>query len=259
MFRSQESKSAPVGVVSKVLRILETLDASPSGLQLRQIARETNIHKSTAYRFLAHLEREGYLFRDEAGAYIVGPKLANLGAGVAYHATLRRVSRNAMQKIWKATQETVNLGVVDGLDVLYLDVIESAHLFRMGSLVGMRRPLNCTALGKAMLAYLPREQKEEMFSSLTFERLTAHTISNLPRFRKEIARIAQQGYAVDEQETELGARCVASPIFDASGRVAAAVSVSGPTTRITRAKVQPLAALLAKTLREISQRLESRA
>lgn len=84
MLRVRESKSAPVGVVTKVLRILEALQASPTGLQLRDIAQVTNINKSTAYRFLAHLEHEGYLFRDDAGAYIVGPKLARLASGVAY-------------------------------------------------------------------------------------------------------------------------------------------------------------------------------
>src|SRR2546426_3457614 len=85
VIRARESKSAPVGVVAKVLKILEALDASPSGLQLRQIAQQTGVHKSTAYRFLAHLESEGYLYRDNAGAYIVGPRLARLGTGIPYH------------------------------------------------------------------------------------------------------------------------------------------------------------------------------
>src|SRR5215831_4808129 len=88
MIRARESKSAPVGVVGKVLRVLEALDASPNGLQLREISQQTRVNKSTAYRFVAHLEKEGYLFRDAVGAYIVGPKLARLGAGVAFHATL---------------------------------------------------------------------------------------------------------------------------------------------------------------------------
>jgi len=80
MIRARESKSAPVGVVGKVLRILEALDAAPTGLQLREISQQTSLNKSTAYRFVAHLESEGYLFRDDTGAYIVGPKLARLGA-----------------------------------------------------------------------------------------------------------------------------------------------------------------------------------
>src|SRR5437899_8503096 len=106
MIRARESKSAPVGVVAKVLRILEALDASPAGLQLREIAEQTSVNKSTAYRFVAHLENEGYLLRDETGAYVVARKLTTLRAGIAYHATLRKISRPvavALSKIGRAS------------------------------------------------------------------------------------------------------------------------------------------------------------
>ncbi len=255
MIRARESKSAPVGVVAKVLKILEALDASPSGLQLRQITQQTGVHKSTAYRFLAHLESEGYLYRDDAGAYIVGPRLARLGTGIPYHATLRRVSRPVLQDVWKTTVETVNLGVLDGADALYLDVLESPHQFRLVSEIGMRRPLNCTALGKAILAYLLTEEREEVFSSLTFERFTRHTVPDLPRLKKELAKVRQQGYALDEQETVLGARCVAAPIMDESGKVAAAISVSGPTTRITRERIQCIVGTVKEGARAVSELL----
>ena len=252
MIRARDSKAAPVGVVAKVLRILEALDTAPSGLQLRQIAQQTGVHKSTAYRFLAHLEGEGYLYRDDTGAYIVGPKLARLGMGIPYHATLRKLSRPMLQDVWKATGETVNLGVLDGKDTLYLDVLESAHEFRLVSEIGMRRPLNCTALGKAILAHLPAEQREEVFSLLTFERFTRHTVPDLPRLKKELAKVRQQGHALDEQETVLGARCVAAPIMDASGKVAAAISVSGPITRITREKILSIAGTVKQGAQAIS-------
>jgi DNA-binding IclR family transcriptional regulator len=252
VIRARESRSVPVGVVGKVLRILEALDVSPSGMQLKDIAQQTSINKSTAYRFLAHLESEGYLYRDEAGAYIVGPKLARLGTGIPYHATLRKVSRPVLQDVWRTTGETVNLGVLDGTDTLYLDVLESAHEFRLVSEVGMRRPLNCTALGKALLAYLPTEEREEVFSSLTFERFTRHTVPDLPRLKKELAKVRQQGYALDEQETVLGARCVAAPIMDQSGKVAAAISVSGPTTRITRERIPSIAGTVKEGAQAVS-------
>src|SRR5438034_9960442 len=133
MIRARESKSAPVGVVGKVLRILEALDGSPTGLQLREIAEQTSVNKSTAYRFVAHLENEGYLLRDEAGAYVVGPKLARLGAGISYHATLRKVSRPVAVALSNQTKETVNVGVLDGHEVLYVDVIQRPQCSRMAS------------------------------------------------------------------------------------------------------------------------------
>jgi IclR family KDG regulon transcriptional repressor len=255
VIRAHQSKSAPVGVVAKLLRILEALDGSPAGLQLREISRQTGIHKSTAYRFLAHLESEGYLLRSDAGAYIVGPKLARLGAGLAYHETLRELSRPVIQNIWRITGETVNLAALDGQDVLYLDVLESAHSFRMVSPVGMRRPPNCTALGKAMLAYLPAEPREALVSSLTFERFTPHTLTSAARLKKELAKVRLQGYALDDQETDLGARCVAAPIIDASGKVTAAISVSGPITRINRDRIRSFIAAVKEGARAISSRL----
>ena len=253
MIRARESKSAPVGVVGKVLRILEALDASPTGLQLREIAQQTCVNKSTAYRFVAHLESEGYLLRDDAGAYVVGPKLARLGAGIAYHATLRKVSRPVAVALSHRTKETVNLGVLDGHEVLYLDVIESPHSFRMASQPGMHRPLSCTALGKALLAFLPAELREELLPVLTFERAAPRT--NLARFEKELVRVAKQGYAIDDQETDMGARCVAAPILDESGRVAAAISVSGPITRMSRDRIHAYALATKKAARAISAQL----
>ena len=255
MIRARESKSAPVGVVGKVLRILEALDASSNGLQLREISQQTRVNKSTAYRFVAHLEKEGYLFRDTVGAYIVGPKLARLGAGVAFHATLRRIARPVLNALSSETKETVNLGIVDGHDVLYLDVIESPHPFRMASQPGMHRPLNCTALGKALLAFLPDEQREEIYHGLIFERVTPHTIPNLGRLKKDLARIAQSGYSVDDQEVELGARCVAAPVLDGNARVVAALSISGPTTRVSRERVPAFAQAIKKAARMISTQL----
>lgn len=255
VIRARESKAAQVGVVAKVLKILETLRGSPSGLQLRQIAQQTGINKSTAYRFLAHLESEGYLFRDDAGSYVIGLKLVRLGSGITYQMTLRTISRPVLQKLWKTAGETVNLGVLDGQEVLYLDVMESPHSFRLVSQIGLRRPIYCTALGKALVACLPDEEREQLLSSLGLERLTPHTITRPARLRKELAAVRQQGYAVDHEEAVLGARCVSAPIRDETGKVTAAVSVSGPITRISRQKIPFFAAAVSEAARAISARL----
>jgi DNA-binding IclR family transcriptional regulator len=255
MIRTKVSKSAPVGVVSKVLKVLEALSASPAGLQLKDIAEHTGINKSTAYRFLAHLETEGYLFRDDAGAYLVGPKLVRLGSGAAYQATLQKISRPVLQQLWKATNETVNLGILDGQDVYYVDVVQSAHPFRMASAVGSWRPVYCTAMGKALTAYLPADEKEHVLSSIRFERFTPHTLTRLPQLRKELERVRQRGYAVDDEEVTLGARCVSAPILGDGGKVAAAISVAGPTTRIARDKIQSFVGELVAAARAISNRL----
>jgi DNA-binding IclR family transcriptional regulator len=255
MIRLREAKSAPVGVVTKVLRVLEALHDAPAGLQLKDVAQQTGINKSTAYRFLAHLEREGYVFRDDSGSYAIGLRLARLASGGSYQTTLRKISRPVLQQLWRATGETVNLAVLDGREVLYLDVMESSHTFRLASEVGMRRPLYCTALGKAMLAFIPEEEQQYFLSRMAFEKLTPHTIKNVQQLRKETASIRQRGYAIDNEEAYLGSRCIAAPVFDASGKLAAAVSVSGPTTRVTREKVAEFAAAAKSAGAAISKNL----
>src|SRR6185312_3319534 len=255
MIRPRESKSAPVGVVTKVLHILETLHDAPAGLQLKDVAQQTGINKSTAYRFLAHLEHEGYVFRDGTGAYAIGVRLARLASGASYQTTLRKLSRPILQQLWRATGETVNLAVLDGREVLYLDVMESSHTFRLVSQVGLRRPVYCTALGKCMLSYIPEEEPQYFFEGMSFERFTPHTIRGAAQLRKEFAAIRQRGYSIDNEEAYLGSRCIGTPIFEASGKITAALSVSGPTTRVTRERVPAFASAAKSAAMAISRSL----
>ena len=253
----RRAKSAPVGVVGKVIQILELLDREPGGLVLHEIVNATGINKSTAYRFLSHLENESYLFRDRDGYYMVGPKLAKLGSGVTYQATLCRESKAILSRICKDTGETANLAVLDGNEVLYLSVFESRHSFRMVSQVGMRRPIYCTALGKAMLAYLPVEQQKKILTATRFERHTAHTIVSADGMRKAMANIRRRGYAVDEEEAVVGARCVAAPILGGEQTVIGGISISGPTARITKGCVAAYAAELRAAATEIASHLKA--
>jgi len=257
MIRARQSKSAPVGVVSKVLRVFEALSSAPEGLALKDIAQRTGINKSTAYRFLAHLEFEGYLYRDESGGYVVGPKLVRLGSGVSYQTSLRKISRPVLQELWRVTGETVNLGTLDGQDVFYLDVLRSPHPFRMASPVGSWRPVYCTAMGKALAAFLPPDEKEHVLNSLKFERLTPRTITQPIRLRKELDNIRQRGYGLDDEEATLGARCISAPVMIDRGKVAAAISVAGPVARMSREKIPLLAKAVISSAKTISARLDA--
>jgi len=257
MIRAREARSAPVGVISKVLRIFEALNASPAGLHLREVAAQTEINKSTAYRFLAHLESEGYLFRDDSGAYLVGPRLVRLGSGSTYQMTLRKISRPVLQDLRNKTGETVNLGILDGQDVFYVDVVQSRHPFRMVSRIGTSRPLYCTAMGKVLTALLPGTEKERVLASLRFERFTPHTITQLPQLKEELERTQQRGYGLDNEEATLGARCVSAPVVLDGGRLTAAVSVAGPTTRIAPDKLPFFVEAVEAAARTIAARLGS--
>ena len=244
--------AAPVGVISKVLRILEALQGSSAGLGLKAICDLTGIHKSTAHRFLKHLEREGYLVRTEAGAYLIGPRLSQMSTRGSQGATLQAVARPILWELWKSTQETVNLAVLDQGTVLYVDVIESPHEFRLSSRVGTRRSLHVTALGKALAAFLPAELRASVLSTIKFQPATPKTIMNLVQFREELEKIRRQGYAVDDEEAVQGARCVSAPILNADREPIAAVSVSGPVTRVSPNQVAALAGAVNSAARAIS-------
>lgn len=241
-----------VGVISKVFKILEAIQGSPSGLTLKPICDVTGVHKSTAHRFLKHLEHDGYLIRTDTGAYLIGPKFSQLSARANHRATLQAVARPILWELWKSTRETVNLATLDQGMVLYIEVIESPHEFRLASRVGSRRSLHATALGKALAAFLPEEQREKVLSAIQFQPVTANTIMNLVQFREELDIVRKQGYAVDEEETTLGARCVGAPILGAGQEVIAAVSVSGPITRISPNQVPLLAGAVMSAARAIS-------
>jgi DNA-binding IclR family transcriptional regulator len=244
--------AAPVGVISKVLMILEALQGSSAGLGLKAICDITGIHKSTAHRFLKHLERERYLIRTEAGAYLIGPRLSQMSARGNQGATLQAVARPILWELWKSTQETVNLAVLDQGTVLYVDVIESPHEFRLSSRVGTRRSLHVTALGKALAAFLPPEVRDNVLSTITFQPATSKTIMNLLQFRQDLEKIRRQGFAVDDEEAVQGARCVSAPILNSDREPIAAVSVSGPVTRVSPDQVGVLAEAVCDAARSIS-------
>jgi len=252
MARAPKSASAPVGVISKVLRILEALQGSGSGLGLKAICDATGIHKSTAHRFLKHLEREGYLICTDAGAYLIGPRLSQMSARVSPQANLQTVARPVLWDLWKSTQETVNLAVMDQNTVLYVEVMESPHEFRLSSLVGTRRPLHATALGKVLAAFLSDDVRDGILSTITFQPSTQKTIMNMVQLRRELQKIQSQGYALDDEEAVPGARCVSAPILDSRGEAVAAVSVSGPVTRLSLSQVATLADAVTSAARSIS-------
>src|ERR1700691_57494 len=244
--------SAPVGVISKVLLILEALQGSSAGLGLKAICDLTGVHKSTAHRFLKHLERERYLIRTEAGTYLIGPRLSQMSTRGNEGATLQAVARPILGELWKSTQETVNLAVFDQGTVLYVDVIESPHEFRLSSRVGARRSLHVTALGKALAAFLSAELRESVLSTITFQPATPKTIMNLLQFRQELDKIRREGYAVDDEEAVQGARCVSAPILNSDHEPIAAVSVSGPVTRVSPDQVGALAGAVTSAASAIS-------
>jgi DNA-binding IclR family transcriptional regulator len=251
----RKSKAAAVGVLTKVLRIFDALQQSPAGLRLKQISEQTRLNKSTAYRFLSHLEREGYLVREEHGVYMLGMRLFELASASNHESTLRRVATPVLREVLRVTGETVNLGVLQGTSVVYLEVLESVHEFRMVTRVGAHQPIYGTALGKALAAFLGPEKSERALAAVEFQPLTPHTITNLAQFKEELTKIRQRGFAVDNEELVLGVRCISAPVLNSAGEAIAAISVAGPTSRVSEAKILLFGATVVDAAHAISVRI----
>ena len=185
-------KTKPVGVLTKALRVVDLLQDSGSPLSLHDIRIQAGINKSTALRLLAHLEGGKYLRRDERGGYSLGPKFLRLGSDYNVQAPLREMAREPLWELWRITQETVNLAVLDGFDVVYIDCLESPHDLRLVSNVGMRAVVYRTALGKALLAFQPAEQCERLIKSLRFETFTPHTVTSAFELGRELDSIRER-------------------------------------------------------------------
>lgn len=246
-----------VRVVTRALDVLETLRDAQRPLSLQEISSRLGLVKSSGFRLLRTLEERGYVERaDHDGRYSLGPEFLTFAQGSVAYRPLRDVARPHMERLLQRFGETVNLGVLRGTEVLYLEMLESAHAFRMTARVGADSPAHSTALGKAIAAHLTPDDLAALLSSQVLVALTPQTITSPFAWRRELARTRARGYAEDNGETEPEASCLAAPIFGADDRVVAAISLSGPTSRIRALKPKAVHALMA-SCRAISRALQT--
>ena len=255
---ARSRKSPQVGVLTKTFRILQVLQGAPIPLTLKAVSSEAGINDSTAYRFLAHLEKEGWVQRDRKGAYRLGEKLAPLSQLASRMTTLKEYCRPFFWGLSKLTEETVNLAVLEGPEVVFVDGLESPHAFRLVSVVGKRSVFYRTAVGKAVVAHLAPEERSALVASVSYFAFTPKTIITPQRMLEELNRIVEQGYALDDEESYLGLRCLAAPILAGDGQPLAAISVSGPTTRFRWERIPSVAAVVMDAAKEISKLLATR-
>jgi len=242
--------------VQTVLRALALLEAVAEGKSdLESLSASVGLSRSTTHRLLTTLVQGGYLrhaARPRAG-YSLGPKLIELGFRAHAGLHLPSLARPYLEQLAEKSRETVHLGVLDRTMVVYIDKVPGKRELQMASQIGARVPAQSTALGKALVSTLPRQDWLQYFSPDLQQ--TAHTITDPTSFVEEIARVARQGYALDLEENEPGIRCIAAPIRDAAGQGVAAVSLSSAVLYLTNERLQELIPLVQATARQISREL----
>ncbi len=239
--------------LEKALRALDTV-AKAGTIGLRELAAELGFAPPTVHRLLVILTTCGYLTQDpETKKYRLSLKFLELGAAVREELDLIRVARPHMTVLMEASSETVNLALFDGSGIIYVDQVANSNSFlRMFTRVGARVPLHCTGVGKACLAGLPGGAVTGYWSNAKKERYTEKTIVDELHLRKNLEAIHLLGYAVDDEEMEIGVRCVAAPIRQDLGKIVAAVSISGPSSRLTTERIAVVGELVRQTAGRIS-------
>lgn len=236
------------------LDILECLGPRDPELSLGEIARRARLPKSTTHRFLTTLVGRGYVTQAGPGRYRLGLRLWELGCVAVAQLGLRETARPTLEWLARESQETVHLAVLDGDEIVYIDKIDSTQPVQAYSRIGGRMPAVCVATGKAMLACQPPDVVAGLLRG-GLRRHTPRTITDPDRFRKALARVPRDGYAVNLGEYRLDVGGVAAPIVDHAGRVVGALGVTAPVSRLPRARLKALAPLVVRAAAEASERL----
>src|SRR5579859_6294249 len=241
--------------VANALRLMKAFSGEDTEIGISALAQRLGLAKSTVHRLAATLITEGMLEQDrESGKYRLGLALFELGALVRRKMDVTNEARPFLKALRDSTGETIHLAVLDHASVLYINKMESRQAIRMSSDIGGRAPAYCTADGKALLAFQPEELLAQMHKT-GFPSRTPNTITDPVALRRDLAATRARGYAIDNEESELGMRSVAAPIHTHSGAVIASLSIAGPTHRVSKKTLATYAREIVEAADAISQRL----
>jgi len=245
-----------IHVIDRAAQILDSFGFDHQELSVSEIGAKTGLHRSTAHRILMALEYNDLIKQNpDTGKYHLGIKLFKLGHQAVSQLSLREICRPFLMRIMNETQETVHLAVLDDDQVLYLDKVEGPHALRMPSRVGRHIPTYCTSLGKAMLSCLDDQEVKNIFRSRVLRPYTVNTVKTLDRLLTELRVIRRRGYSVDNEEIEIGLRCVGAPLKDHTGAMVGAISTAAPSARLVAQKIPSVGRLVMAVAAEISEQL----
>ncbi|SHJ54900.1 transcriptional regulator, IclR family [Anaerobranca californiensis DSM 14826] len=242
--------------VVRAILILEELAKNEKGIGITELSKKLSLSKSTVHRLITTLMHMGLVQQDPIfKTYSLGLKVFELGFKVINDLEIKKKANPYIEALAKEINETVHLAIIDNNEIVYIDKVESSRTLKMYSQIGKRAPVHCTALGKVILAYSDEKKVESILMHSKLKRYTNNTITDKDKFKEHLAKVRELGYAIDNIEHEEGVRCVAAPIFDYTNKVIGAISISGPTVRISEDRIKELAELITSTAHKISKSL----
>lgn len=236
--------------LSRGLKILDLLSHTQDGLSITELAAELKVDKGSASRLVATLAKYGYTDKDPVSRrYRLGAKVVSLSRHKLSQLNWRDTAHRYMLQLMEQTGECAHLGIYAQGKVLYIDQVESPATLRVNAQIGQMSPLHCTALGKILLTYGHFNIPDPL------EKRTGQTITSISILQEHLEQIRKLGYAVDDEEFDIGVRCIAVPVFDTDGNLAGSIGISGPATRMITTRLPELADIVVCIGKELSREL----
>jgi IclR family acetate operon transcriptional repressor len=243
-----------VQAVERSLRLLEKVVWAAGEIGVRELGQASGLPVGTTHRLLKALVNQGFVSHNPSTRrYGVGPTALALAAKIGSSRSLTQLAQPYLQKLVELTGESANLAALDGEGIIYLAHVEAARTVRMFTKVGNRVPLHATGTGKAILASMTPEKRRVLLAGQRLKRYTANTITDRRKLEAELEGIRKRGYAIDAGELEEGVHCIAVPVRDHGAEVTASISVSGPSSRLTLARIGSLAPNVLRIAQAISR------
>ncbi|OWT66392.1 IclR family transcriptional regulator [Candidimonas nitroreducens] len=249
-------ESGLIGSLQKGFEIFDMFSRDHSVVTVSEIAKYLQLHKSSASRIAATLVALGYLRpAPNSSGFQLGGKLARLGNLAVIYTSLTGVAEPFIQKLAEETGETCHLGVLEGTEAVTVNLAEGSFSLRLHSWVGKRSPAHLTSMGKALLAGLSEGSLDMLYRGKKLETPTPNAISTLDALKNELAKVRSRGYALDDEELEIGLRCIAVPIFSHDERTVASLTIAGSASRIQLANIDDYVEKVRATAGLISEQL----
>ena len=250
------TKQNSVRALEKALTVLEHLSRIEKDIDLATLTQQLDIPKTTLLRLLNTLKKHSFVQQDERSRrYRLGWALIYLGQAANRVFDIVEFIHPYLEKLSRQSGETANLVFLDRNNAVYVDQVVSDNIIRGVPAIGAPLGLHCTAAGKVLLGWQPEQVAEQILEHAELPGLTIKTITERSALRRELEKVRKQGWAIDDEESELGGRCVAAPVFEQKGTLVASISVMGPANRVNPDTIPALSALLVKTASEISRAL----
>lgn len=245
-----------VQTLDRALDIIELLSVEREGVGVTEISQRVALHKSTVHRLLNALACRGYVEKDEKfGTYKLGLKFVEISSLFLNKLELKTEAFPYLRRLAEQVGQPVHMAILGGKDAVYIDKVETLSSIRMYSQIGKRVPLYCTAIGKILLSGLDDGKIQDMLREMTLCKYTDNTITSLDELLKQVHEAREKGCAVDNEEHEAGIRCIAAPVLDYTGRIIAAVSVSGDSRVVSQDRDEEISRCVKETAEAVSKRM----